>query len=125
MWGRGKLKEQINQLKQQVESERHRADMYQLAYSESLEVIAKLRTKRKKRRNLSHRKGFRHLTEAESLEIYNEWSKGIDITELAHQFDVSNATVGRHIRKHYEEENNGQSMERVSESEDRTSKEEE
>ncbi len=107
--------------------ERNRADMYQTSYVEALETIRKLRSKRKPRkRNLSSSKGFKKVTDEEAQEMYDMWKEGYSMTDIASTLNRSNSCVGTHIHKLYEKEHgNGESMERVSGQEDRTSQEEE
>ncbi len=115
----------IDKLMEQVRTEKHRADMFEKAYKESLETIRKLRKEKKPRKKLIGERATRTIVSTEESEaMYNLWKKGKTMLEVANYFKRSESCVSKHIRKHYEENEDGQQMGNLSTRKDRTSKEE-
>jgi len=119
--------EQNEYLLREIKKYENQVTTYRKAYKDSLETIRKLRSKRKPRKkNLSSSKGFKKVTDEEAQEMYDMWKEGHDMTHIASTLNRSNSCVSIHIHKLYEKEyGNGESMERVSGQEDRTSQKEE
>ena len=73
--------------------------------SRSIIKDLKNNNKRKpRRRELSHKVGFKHVNKEESIEIYKMWKNHIPLSDIALHFKRSNSTVANHVRKQMEEE---------------------
>ena len=120
-----KKEKEIIALRRHIEKQEHMLDVYKRANRELTETIAKLRKPHKRKRQLGNRSGYKMVTDLEQLEMYEMWKNGRSMTDIASEFNRSNSCVGRHVRKLYEEEYNGEQMGKLHRREDRSSKEEE
>ena len=124
MWCK-RYKKEIEYLQELYVSEHHKTEMFKKAYEEALDTIRKLRESKKRKKPLTHKSGYRMTTKEERKEMYQLWLNGMDLIDIAKHFSRSPSTISRYVRKFYEENNNGEQMGRLHQSENRTLKEKE
>jgi len=59
---------------------------------------------RKNRKSISRATGYKRVTEDESLEIYEMYKRGDDLSDIANYFRRSQSCISRHVRIHLEAE---------------------